>query len=59
MASSAVVMNIAPPTVQNDLGAKTKQRAAENASKADEILHGREMKVKNSFFLFFTGIFLS
>ena len=52
MASSAVVMNIAPPTVQNDLGAKTKQRAAENASKADEILHGREMKVKNSFFLF-------
>jgi len=48
MASSAVVMNIAPAIVQNDLGAKTKQKAAENASKADEIQHGREMKMANS-----------
>ena len=59
MASSAVVMNIAPPTVQNDLGAKTKQRAAENASKADEILHGRELKVKIFFSYLLNDIFLS
>ena len=46
MASAAVVTNIAPQTIQNDRGAKQKQNAAENASKADEIQHGREMKVK-------------
>ena len=46
MASCAVVTNIAPKTIENDRGAKQKQKAAENASKADEIQHGREMKVK-------------
>ena len=45
MASSAVVTNIAPQKIENDRGAKQKQKAAENASKADEIQHGREMKV--------------
>ena len=45
MASSAVINNFAPPTVMLDQGAKTKQKAAENASKADEIQHSREMKV--------------
>ena len=45
MASCAVVTNIAPKTIENDRGAKQKQKAAENASKADEIQHGREMKV--------------
>ena len=47
MASSAIVTNIAPQTVQFDKGAKQKQKAAENASKADEIQHEREMKVNN------------
>ena len=30
---------------QSGIGAKQKQKAAENASKADEIQHEREMKV--------------
>ena len=47
MASSAIVTNIAPQSVQLDRGAKQKQKAAENASKADEIQHEREMKVNN------------
>ena len=47
MASSAIVTNIAPQTVQLDKGAKQKQKAAENASKADEIQHERETKVNN------------
>ena len=51
MASAAVVTNIAPQTIQNDRGAKQKQNAAENASKADEIQHGREMKVKYIYFV--------
>merc|ERR1711902_71411 len=48
MASSAIVTNIAPQTVQLDKGAKQKQKAAENASKADEIQHGREIKMAES-----------
>ena len=51
MASCAVVTNIAPKTIENDRGAKQKQKAAENASKADEIQHGREMKVKYIYYI--------
>ena len=51
MASSAVVTNIAPQKIENDRGAKQKQKAAENASKADEIQHGREMKVKYIYYI--------
>ena len=46
MASSAIVLYVPPQKVENEKGAKIKQKTAENASKADKIQHGREMKVK-------------
>ena len=49
MASSNFAKNIAPRKHWSDYGARARQKSFENASKVDEILHNREMRVNYYF----------
>ena len=49
MASSNFAKNIAPRKHWSDYGARARQKSFENASKVDEILHDREMRVNYYF----------
>ena len=49
MASSNFPKNIAPRKHWSDYGARARQKSFENASKVDEILHDREMRVNYYF----------
>ena len=53
MASSNFAKNIAPRKHWSDYGARARQKSFENASKVDEILHNREMRVNNHFEVIF------
>jgi len=48
MASSNFPRNISPRKHWSDYGARARQKSSENASKVDEMLHNREMRMVNT-----------